>query len=626
MNRLSQLITGLVVFAIAVVFVSSFGPSTGASPAKGAEITCAVEVQGDCVKSTDFWAAYRLIAPRNADAERIKQLGLRQLTAEGLYERWLLLEDAKRLGLAISDDDLNTEILAGRAHVTVPVDAVGNDRRNQLTNMLGLPGDGEHFRVLDVNDRKTKKFDKKRYERDVRLLTKMSPSDFREFQRKELLAGRVRDLVRARVRISEDEAYQQFARDKGTRTIDYVRFDRRFFADLVVDMSDKAVLAWSDRHKEELDKGWDARKAQYQPECRVARHVLARVKEDADDADKAKAKAKIARAEALLKQGVNFSDVARRLSDDTSAARGGELGCMGKGKTVKPFEDKLFSLKAGEVSGPVETEYGYHLILVDQIAAGDDNEKIARGQLAREMYLMQEADRLAADAAKQVLAATGGGKSLKDALDTYLAGLTAAQDEANKAAGKDKKKAATTTKPKATKPEKAAAKSEGEGADKGSADADKSEGADKPEAAAGAVEENEILTFATHPHRPTIETSLPFNQSGSPLPSAQDGTGVARNVFELAKAGDTLKDVVQLANGYAAVQLKEVTAVTDEQWQKDRETYMGSLRGAKQDDAVLNYVRRLKSTLGSEVKYDKALVTEPKAGESDGAPMSDEGE
>ncbi|AKT41396.1 peptidylprolyl isomerase [Chondromyces crocatus] len=599
MNRLSQLITGAAVIAIALVFVVNFGPQTGAQ-GPSIEISCAVEVHGNCIKSTEFWAAYRLIAPRNADAERLKQLGLRQLAADGLYERWLLNEDAKRLGITVSDDDINQELVAGRAHVSLPVDSLSFERTRQLTYMLGLPGDGENFRVLDVLDRKTKKFDKKRYERDVRLMTKLSPSDFRDFQKRELVASRMRDLIRARVRVSEDEAYQTFARERSTRTIDYVRFDRRFYADLVVDASPTAVQAFADQNKDELDKVWEARKSQYLPECRVARHVLARVKSGEEDAEaeKTKAKAKIARAQALLKEGVSFSDVAKRLSDDTSASRGGDLGCVSRGKMVKPFEDKLFELKVDEISEPVESEFGFHLIQVTQIASGEDTEKVARAQLARELFLQQEADRLAAEGAKQVLAATSGGKPIQEALDTYLANLT----EAAKAAkGGDKKGPKPAAKPE-TKPE---AKPEGE-------------------AAADEVKENEQFTFATHPHRPSVEASLPFGASGTALPSAQDGAGTTRKIFELAKVGDVLKDMVQLTNGYAVVQLKDITAVTDEQWQKDKELYLSGMRTAKQADAVLNYVRRLKSTLGSEVKFDRRLTTEPKGNEGgEEPPMGD---
>ena len=59
----------------------------------------------------------------------------------------------------------------------------------------------------------------------------------------------------------------------------------------------------------------------------------------------------------------NFAEVAKRESEDRgSSARGGELGWFGKGMMVKPFEDAVFSMKAGEISAPVRTQYGWHIL------------------------------------------------------------------------------------------------------------------------------------------------------------------------------------------------------------------------------------------------------------------------
>lgn len=616
MNRLSQFLGAAAVIAIAVVFIVNFRPGAGNTPAAaGPGITCAVTVRGACVPSTDFWAAYRLIAPPNADQARLKSMGLRRLTAEGLYERYLLNEDAKRLGITVSDDDLNAELVAGRAHVSLPA-----DKMRQVGYPLGLSaGDGELVRFLDVKNRQTKKFDNKRYERDIRARTKLSPADYREFQRRELVASRMRDLVRSRVRVSENEAFDQFSREKSTRTIDIVRFDRRFYADLVVDTSDKAVQAWADQHKEELDKVWDARKSQYLPECRVTRHILARIKPGEDEAaQKAAAKAKIDKVEEALKKGEDFAAVARRMSDDPgSGQRGGDLGCIQKGKMVKPFEDKVFEMKAGEVSGPVESEFGFHIINVQQIAKEADAEKVGRQMIARELYTKQEAERLAAEAAKQVLAAVAGGKTLQQATDDYLATLVAAEQAAGGKKKDEKKDAKKDAKADAKAVEKK--------------DEKKEDGEKKDDAAAKSdapADENAPLTIATHPHRPALETSLPFNATGEPIPSAQPGTDVARIAFELGKPGDVPKDLVPLDNGHAVIQLKEVKAVTQEQWDKEREYYVTAMRTAKQNDALIGYIRRLKSTIGSEFKYDTALTTEPKETKEDGGepPIGDEGE
>ena len=64
-----------------------------------------------------------------------------------------------------------------------------------------------------------------------------------------------------------------------------------------------------------------------------------------------------------IKNGEKFGELAKDLSTDTgSAKRDGSLGYFTKGKMVKPFEDAAFKLQVGQVSEPVKTEYGYHII------------------------------------------------------------------------------------------------------------------------------------------------------------------------------------------------------------------------------------------------------------------------
>ncbi len=66
-----------------------------------------------------------------------------------------------------------------------------------------------------------------------------------------------------------------------------------------------------------------------------------------------------------LEAGAGFEELARAHSEDPSAARnGGQLGFIAKGQFVKPFEEKAFGLAVGELSGPVRTQFGYHLIKV----------------------------------------------------------------------------------------------------------------------------------------------------------------------------------------------------------------------------------------------------------------------
>lgn len=64
-----------------------------------------------------------------------------------------------------------------------------------------------------------------------------------------------------------------------------------------------------------------------------------------------------------LKKGDKFADLAKELSLDTGCGkRGGDLGYFGRGKMVKPFETAAFALSVGQISEPIKTEFGYHII------------------------------------------------------------------------------------------------------------------------------------------------------------------------------------------------------------------------------------------------------------------------
>ena len=101
-----------------------------------------------------------------------------------------------------------------------------------------------------------------------------------------------------------------------------------------------------------------------QPEQVKASHILIKVEPTADDAAKATARKKIADIQQKLKDGGDFAELAKQNSEGPSATRGGDLGYFRRGQMVKPFEDAAFSMKLSEVSGLVETRFGYHLIKV----------------------------------------------------------------------------------------------------------------------------------------------------------------------------------------------------------------------------------------------------------------------
>jgi peptidyl-prolyl cis-trans isomerase D len=133
----------------------------------------------------------------------------------------------------------------------------------------------------------------------------------------------------------------------------YVRFSA---ADLVkkVKISDADVRNYYDGHQSEFGT----------PEERRAAHILIAVKASAPQAEQDAAKAKAEQVLQQVRQSPGkFADLAKKYSQDPgSAANGGDLGYFGRGAMVKPFDDAAFSMKVGEISGLVKSDFGFHII------------------------------------------------------------------------------------------------------------------------------------------------------------------------------------------------------------------------------------------------------------------------
>lgn len=139
---------------------------------------------------------------------------------------------------------------------------------------------------------------------------------------------------------------------------------------LVLDMASVAAgIAVSDQAVTDY---YASHAAQFgQPEQRSASHILIAVDKNADAATRAKAKAKASELyQTLQKSPERFAELARTQSQDPgSAAQDGHLGSFGRGMMVKPFDDAVFSMKPNEIRGPVESDFGYHIIRLDGIQA-----------------------------------------------------------------------------------------------------------------------------------------------------------------------------------------------------------------------------------------------------------------
>lgn len=114
---------------------------------------------------------------------------------------------------------------------------------------------------------------------------------------------------------------------------------------------------------EEIDSFYEENKSRFfQPEQVKASHILIQVPADAGDDEDAQARKQVNELKSRLDAGADFAELAREHSQDAAAPRGGDLGYFQKGQMVPPFEQAAFSLEPGEVSEPIRTAFGYHLI------------------------------------------------------------------------------------------------------------------------------------------------------------------------------------------------------------------------------------------------------------------------
>jgi len=120
-----------------------------------------------------------------------------------------------------------------------------------------------------------------------------------------------------------------------------------------------------------IDKYYhDNQKDFWEPGKARVRHILILSEKGSPESKKKEKYERINNILAEIKAGKDFAEAAREYSEDISASSGGDVGFVEKGKMVPEFEKAVYSLKEGEISGIVETEFGYHLIKAEEIQKG----------------------------------------------------------------------------------------------------------------------------------------------------------------------------------------------------------------------------------------------------------------
>jgi len=618
---LSNIIYGAVIAATILAFVITFRPNATSRTASLSE-ACAARVRGRCIDPKDFSSAYRILMPTRSSSFS-RRMNLKRVALDGLIERELLCDEAARLGISATDAEVTDQLYAGFVRVSVPAadpavaQAIVGEmyqqymREGLISQDVGSAhmNDRDTALPVDFRDPKTKAFDIKTYERRVRTLSNRSTTEFREEQARELLAAKMRDVVRSPVRVSEEEAWQEYERRYSTATVTFVPVKESWAARWAVDRRPAAVDAWAKDHASEIDQAFDERKGDAKPKAGHIRHILVKLPYGASDEEKALALAKLSSAAARVRAGASFAEVARETSDDTgSAAKGGDVGDSTSG-FVAPFRAAADALKPGETTpGAVETQFGYHLITRDDPAKAGEIEAQVKRDTARDLY----ARAMATDAARTIAARIGdawrSGKSAEEAIQSQLAALIR-DDKAPLLRVLPSADAAADAGAPAAASEPAAKERTAKGS-AGKASASQA-GAAPAAAARGGLEPG------TDPDRPQVQTSKDFNRGGDPFPGlSPEGTASVVGFAFSGKEGDVMAEPVRTADGFAVVAAKQHTAATREQFEKDGQTLEDELLRQKRDEALSLYVKRLRDQAKGDIKIDQAYVQEarPDAG------------
>jgi peptidyl-prolyl cis-trans isomerase D len=609
---LSNALYGAIIVATILTFVIEFRPNASTRTASLKE-TCVARVRGRCINPKDFYSSYRLLNPSRS-SQRSQRLGLKRAAMEGLVERELLVDEASRLGVSVTEDEVTDQLYKGFIRVSIP----GADPETALPifgEMFGglaqigvLPrnvamahvNDRESSIPVDFADPKTKMFDMKTYERKVRQLSNRSTIEFREEQERELIASKMRDLVRAPVRVSDEEAWQSYDRTESTATVTWIPVKESWAARWAVAAKPADVEAWAKNNPGEVETLLTQRIKDDAPKANRVRQIFVEFHYGTSDDEKAVALAKLSWAAARVHAGEPFAEVARDVSEDPGTApQGGDMGENGDGFSTGRFSAAADALKAaaaalkpGESTAALETQYGYHLLEKDDPAREAAIAAALKRTLPATLYRKAKGLEAAQAVASRIASAMHDGKHGDDAIKEAIDALARSAEVGEGGRAPRRLRVISTEGADAGAPAKAAA--------------------DASTAPAPLPERR--YDASTDVDAPQSQTSRAFHREDEPFAglSPAGATSVLDFAFS-AKERDVMADPVRSADGSVVVQLKQRKTAAREEFEKARASVEDQLLRTKRDEALALYVKRLRSQAKDAIKIDESYVQELKS-------------
>ena len=354
-------VINVMIAAIAIVFIF-----WGAGTYRQKELANVATVNGEPISMTEYQDTYRrllnTVQNRYGDQlndEILDSLNLKKEALEALIDEALILQQARDMGVEVIDQEVEAAIA-----------------ENPMFQVDG-------------------RFDKKRY---LNMLSRFpyTPSEYESLIRQERLSQKMRSLIQGMAKVTPTEAREYFHLINDRINLEFVLFNPDKYLDEVV-ISPEEVKTFYQANKEryrlpakvkvsymafpskdfekavevtddEILDYYETHLDDYrEPEKVMARHILFKLDQDAPEDKAAEVKAKAEKVLAEIKAGSpdDFRNLAIKYSEGPTAPTGGALGWFSREQMVKPFSDAAFAMEKGQVSDPVRTRFGWHIIKVE---------------------------------------------------------------------------------------------------------------------------------------------------------------------------------------------------------------------------------------------------------------------
>jgi peptidyl-prolyl cis-trans isomerase D len=358
----SWMLKGILIL-VAVTFISWGGYSFF----REKKVTYAAKVNGVVIEWREYNDAFQNAIKQYREAmgpafteKMIEELHIKDQILDNLISKILILQEAKRLGLSIPDEELRETI--------------------------------ESVPAFQVNDR----FDKRNYERFLRL-NRMTPEEFEQSQRESLLLSKVVSLIKMNSgKVSDDEAWETYLFENERINLAFLKVSPDSLMGQI-QANEIEIKDYFQKHQEEfrvptfiqiqyllfrpadfenkvqvspdeIKQYYDSRKETFKiPKQMRVRDILIKAGPQ-DTPDQLEAKRK--KAEEILekaKKTKDFGSLAKQYSEADNASKGGDLGWIQKGMLGEQIESLLLSMKAGDLSGVLAGRDGFHIFKIEEV-------------------------------------------------------------------------------------------------------------------------------------------------------------------------------------------------------------------------------------------------------------------